>query len=327
MRCHPQSLSIAMRFTDKLAANDILVLDGALATELEKRGCDLNQSLWSAATLAQHPGMIRDVHRAYLEAGADCITSASYQASIPGFHAAGFTQQKSEELYRDSIRLAYAARDAFCQQRGVASDSLDAPLVAVSIGPFGAFLADGSEYRGRYQVADDAIQSFHEDRIALAMDELLQHTDQPLLAFETIPSLSEALALLKILSLHPRAEAWLSFSCATRSETCEGQAISQCMSELDVGDALLAVGVNCTGPELLSDLIPHFAASDRPVIAYPNAGGVYDPVTKAWQEGGLLSNSGHAFDQWVHAGAVVLGGCCRTSPEWISELVRWRAAR
>ena len=184
-----------MRFTDKLAAHDVLVLDGALATELEKRGCDLNQGLWSAAILDQHPDLIRDVHRAYLVTGADCITSASYQASMPGFHAAGFTQQKSEALYRQSLRLAYAARNAFCQERGIASDSLDAPLVAISIGPYGAFLADGSEYRGRYQISDDELARFHEDRIALALDELQQHTDQPLLAFETIPSLPEALVL------------------------------------------------------------------------------------------------------------------------------------
>jgi homocysteine S-methyltransferase len=316
-----------MRFTDKLAARDMLVLDGALSTELEKRGCDLNQSLWSAGMLDQHPDLIRDVHRVYLEAGADCITSASYQASLPGFRAAGFTQQKSEELYRQSIRLAYAARNSFCQERGIASDSLEAPLVAISIGPYGAFLADGSEYRGRYQVSDDELARFHEDRIALALDELQQHTDQPLLAFETIPSLPEALVLLKALVLHPVTEAWLSFSCATGSETCEGQAISQCMATLDAGEELVAVGVNCTRPQLLNELIPQFAVSHRPVIAYPNAGGVYDSNSKEWQAGDRLSDTPDAFDQWANAGATVLGGCCRSSPEWISELVAWRDQR
>ena len=316
-----------MRFNDKLAADGVLILDGALATELEKRGCNLNHSLWSAVVLDQHPDLIGDVHRAYLEAGADCITTASYQASIPGFRAAGFTHEKSEELYRQSIRLAYAARNSFCQERGIAPDSLEAPLVAISIGPYGAFLADGSEYRGRYQASNDELARFHEDRIELAVDELQQHTDQPLLAFETIPSLPEALTLLKTLALHPSTEAWLSFSCATRSETCEGQAISQCMSALDAGNQLVATGVNCTRPELLNELIPQFAVSNKPVIAYPNAGGVYDPHSKEWQEGDELSYTAHTFDQWASAGATVLGGCCRSSPEWISDLVAWRDKR
>ncbi len=316
-----------MRFTDKLAADGVLILDGALATELEKRGCNLNHSLWSAAILDQHPDLIGDVHRAYLDAGADCITTASYQASIPGFRAARFTQEKSEALYRLSIRLAYAARNSFCQDRGIASDSLEAPLVAISIGPYGAFLADGSEYRGRYQVSEDELARFHEDRIALAIDELQQHTDRPLLAFETIPSLPEALTLLQKLALHPSTEAWLSFSCATRSETCEGQAISHCMPALDFSNQLVAIGINCIGPELLGELIPQFAVSNRPVIAYPNAGGIYDPISKEWQKNDVLSNTAHTFDQWASAGATVLGGCCGSSPEWITELVAWRNKR
>jgi homocysteine S-methyltransferase len=123
------------------------------------------------------------------------------------------------------------------------------------------------------------------------------------------------------------SEAWLSFNCATRSETCEGQATSQCMSALDVGDELVAVGVKCTDPELPNELIPQFAASDRPMIAYPNAGGIYDSSTKTWPEDDLLSNAAHAFDQWANRGTTVLGDCCRSSPERISESVAWRATR
>ena len=121
-----------MRFTDKLAASGILILDGGLATALEVRGCDLNQSLWSAAVLDQSPQVIREVHRSYLEAGADCIATASYQASVPGFRAAGFDTRRGEALYRRSIRLAYEARDAFCKAQRIAADSLEAPLVAAS---------------------------------------------------------------------------------------------------------------------------------------------------------------------------------------------------
>ena len=316
-----------MRFTDKLAASGILILDGGLATELEVRGCDLNQSLWSAAVLDQSPQVIREVHRSYLEAGADCIATASYQASVPGFRAAGFDTRTGEALYRRSIRLAYEARDAFCKAQRIAADSLEAPLVAASIGPYGAYLADGSEYRGGYAVRPDELADFHAERIQLAVDELRSHTDHPLLAFETIPSLPEGLILAEILGRHSGVEAWLSFSCPTASATSEGQPIAECVAAVEECRGIVALGVNCTRPELLAELVTQFAAGSRPVVAYPNAGGSYDAARKEWSTDGEAIPAASVFGDWVDAGARVLGGCCRSTPEWIAALVRFRAAR
>jgi len=316
-----------MPFSEKLQANEVLVIDGALATELEARGCDLNQSLWSAVALDRHPALIRDVHRAYLTAGADCITTASYQASVPGFRAAGYDVPRSEELYRQSIRLAYETRAEFCRERQLDVDGVDAPLVATSIGPYGAYLADGSEYRGNYPVSAAELAEFHGERIALALDELKAHTDQPLLAFETIPSLEEARTLIAALAAHPGAQAWLSFSCGSPRTVCEGQSIAECLLALEAADGIVAVGANCVAPELVVDLAGQFAASGQAVIAYPNAGGSYDASTRQWSTDGSEVPGPMAFDAWSDAGARVLGGCCRTTPAWVAALVAWRGQR
>lgn len=316
-----------MDFRQKLASLDILCLDGALASELEVRGCDLNHRLWSAAILHQNPELISAVHRDYLVAGADCIASASYQASMPGFVEAGFDARAGENLYRLSIRLAFEARDEFCGSSGMRVDSQDAPLVAVSIGPYGAYLADGSEYRGGYRITDAELRSFHGERMELAMDELKQLTDRPLFAFETIPSLGEAVILTELLELHPEAQAWLAFSCNSAETVSEGQSIPSCVAALQGSPGLVALGVNCTDPSLLPELIPQLAKGSAPVISYPNSGASFDPQRKRWSESDEELPLTSDLDAWAQAGASILGGCCRTTPAWIAQLVAWREAR
>ncbi|MGK0217958.1 MAG: homocysteine S-methyltransferase [Planctomycetota bacterium] len=316
-----------MNFREKLATRGIMCLDGALASELEARGCDLNQRLWSAAILHQNPELISAVHRDYLVAGADCIASSSYQASLPGFAEAGFDAREGEGLYRLSIRLAFEARDDFCRARGVRVDSPEAPLVAVSIGPYGAYLADGSEYRGNYGISDTELRSFHAERLELAIDELGQLTDRPLLAFETIPCLGEAKILTELLNQHPEAQAWLAFSCNSTETVSEGQSITSCVAALQDSPGLVALGVNCTDPALMPELIPLLAQGNLPVISYPNSGASYDSELKLWcgPEEELPLDSD--LDAWSQAGASILGGCCRTTPAWIAQLVAWREAR
>ena len=211
---------MGLTFAERLAADRLVVLDGGLATELERRGCDLQHELWSARVLEREPEAIADVHLAYLRAGADCITTAAYQASVPGFCAAGHPAARAERLYRSSVRIAYEAQQAFCRERGMRADDVCAPLVAMSIGSYGAFLADGSEFGGGYADDEAHVRAFHRERLALAVDELRRWTDAPLLAFETVPSLGEAVMLVELLAEHPGVSAWLSFSCSDGAHTC-----------------------------------------------------------------------------------------------------------
>ena len=308
---------------DKLSDQDFVVLDGGLATQLERRGCDLRHRLWSARVLSERPDAIRDVHLAYLRAGADCVTTAAYQASVPGFVRAGHAPAAAEQLYRSSVRLAFEARRAWCQERGLREDDRAAPVVAMSIGSYGAYLADGSEYRGRYAASATVVRAFHRERLALAVDELRQWTEQPLLAFETVPSLGEAEVLVELLAEHPGVAAWLSFSCAGSRQTAEGQPLAQCARRLAASPQLVAVGVNCTPARDVSALLEALANREIPVIAYPNGGGDYDAVAKRWV-GGDAEPGAVEFDDWLRRGARGIGGCCRTTPESISRLVAFR---
>ena len=249
------------------------MLDGGLATELEARGHDLSDRLWSARLLLTDPAAIEDVHLAYYGAGAQVATTASYQASVKGFAAAGIDRAGALELIALSVALARRARDRH-RAETTADDRL--LLVAGSVGPYGAMLADGSEYRGDYDPGPAALADFHRPRI-----EALIEAGADLLAFETIPTIREAEVLVRLLD-EVAIPAWLSFSCRDAATTSAGEPIADAMA---LGDhpRLVAVGVNCTAPRHLPALLAAAAeATDRPRIAYPNGGDRWDATTRRW---------------------------------------------
>ena len=164
-------------FTALLAAQPFVLLDGAMATELEARGCDLADSLWSAKVLLENPQLIRDVHLDYFRAGAQVAITASYQATPAGFAARGLDDAQSRALIGKSVELARKAREAYLAENPQAGTL----LVAGSVGPYGAFLADGSEYRGDYQRSAAEFQVFHRPRVEALLD-----AGADLLACETL---------------------------------------------------------------------------------------------------------------------------------------------
>lgn len=296
--------------------NKVLVLDGAFATELEKHGCDLKDELWSAKVLIDSPQLIQQVHRDYLAAGADCIESSGYQATVQGFVQKGYTAAESEELMRKSVRLAVEVRDAFIAEADFQASGRKKPFVAASVGPYGAYLADGSEYRGHYGVTEAELVSFHEPRIALFGSE---HPD--IFACETIPCLEEAKALVTVLAKQA-IPAWISFSCKDKVHTCGDDLLRDCAAFLETADCVSAIGINCTDPAYVAALIGEIRkGSAKPIVVYPNTGEKYDPVSKQWY------GTAEAFDayakEWAAAGAAMIGGCCRTSPDNIQRIASW----
>lgn len=310
-------------FAPFLRERDVAVLDGGLATALEDRGHRLDTRLWSAKLLVDEPDVIRSVHRAYLQAGADCITTASYQASFPGFTEAGLTDAEAVELFVRSSELALMERDAF-----VASEKEGAgrrPLVAASVGPFGAHLADGSEYDGRYGVSPAELDRFHRRRF-----ELLASTGVDVMGCETIPSADEAGVLLDIHAGRPNGTwAWISFVCRDGERLCDGAPFEEAVALVDGCERIAAVGVNCTAPRHVPELVARArSVTDLPLIAYPNSGERYDAATGSWR-GPANGEGAPSIDAWlsgvlraVDAGATVVGGCCRIGPRAISELRR-----
>lgn len=292
-----------------------LILDGGLATELERRGCDLRDALWSARLLMDDPDVIRQVHLDYYWAGADCCTSASYQATIPGFVRRDMTAEAARELIALSVRLVVEARDAFWAVEQNHARRLR-PIVAASVGPYGAYLADGSEYTGAYDLDEDGLLDFHVERW-----KILTGSATDIMACETIPSLAEARALLRLLEDTPDVYAWFSFSCRDGEHISDGTPIAECARILSGQERVAAVGINCTPPRYIPDLIRAVSAvTDKPIVVYPNSGETYDPVSKRWLGESMPSEFGTYSREWRKLGAGLIGGCCRTTPQHIRQI-------
>jgi homocysteine S-methyltransferase len=286
-----------------------------LATELEKRGHDLDHPLWSARLLLKDPYEIRSVHRSYLEAGADCIISSSYQATIPGLISEGLSEKDAKDLIKKTVTIACDARDDFLSR--TTDRKRIRPLVAASIGPYGAYLADGSEYKGDYFLTSKKLKDFHQPRL-----ELLTQTSADLIACETIPTIREAEALKELLDDTPGVQAWMSFSCKDEIHLSDGTPIEECVSLLEESKGLIALGINCTAPNHILSLISRIAQckSSKKIIVYPNSGEQFDPNQKKWLDTQSTYDFSKLALKWYNAGARMIGGCCRTGPDHIAAI-------
>ena len=300
---------------ERLAVQDVIVLDGAFATELEARGFSVNDALWSAKALFERPDLVREVHLDYLRAGADVVTSASYQATVEGFMKRGFSKEEAAALIQKSIQLAQEACDLYLAER---EENGRVPFVAASVGPYGAYLADGSEYRGDYGIDEDALVVFHAERLALLAEE-----KPDLLACETLPCLVEARAIVRALREREiRIPAWFSFSCRDAAHISDGMEIAVCARWLDTVPEAAAIGLNCTAPQYVESLIGEIRReTTKPIVVYPNSGETYDASDKSWH--GAAEDFGTIARRWRTAGARLIGGCCRTTPREIADIAAW----
>ena len=289
-----------------------MLLDGGLSNELGKQGCNLNQKLWSAKMLETTPETIIKAHLAYLNAGAQCIITSSYQASIPGFMAIGYDRATAETYLLKSVQLAEAAIKRFMTS-GV---NRAKPFIAASIGPYGAYLADGSEYHGNYGVSDKKLRAFHISRIRV-----LDCSNADFFACETIPSFQEAKVLAEILK-ETKKSAWMSFSCKDEHHLNDGTNIEECAAFFAKHPRVFAIGVNCTAPKYISGLIKSLKerSGTKKIVVYPNSGEAYNAESKTWV--GLADPNLFAAmaKEWLELGSDILGGCCRIGPEHIKSI-------
>lgn len=298
-----------------------LIVDGALATELEHRGYDLKHELWSAKILLEQPEAIQQLHYDYFKAGADCAITASYQATVAGFMKRGLNENEAIALIQKSVKLAIAARDEFWKEEANRAGR-SKPFVAASVGPFGAFLADGSEYRGNYGLTEKELMDFHRPRM-----QALIEAGADILACETIPCLIEAQALVKLLGEFQSIHAWISFSCRDEAHICEGDPLEDCVRQIEASPHVAAVGINCTSPKYIPALIREAGkATAKPIIVYPNSGEHYDATKSDWDGQPVYESFGEEAREWYNAGARLIGGCCRTTPEDIQAIANWARA-
>jgi homocysteine S-methyltransferase len=307
----------------ELVSSGPVVLDGGLATELERRGHDLSDELWSARLLRDDPGAIEDVHLAYFRAGAQVAITASYQASFEGFATAGIGPDETAALLRSSVELADRARRARVAELEAAGEPAPVLLVAASVGPYGAMLAGGQEYEGNYGLSRAELRDFHRPRLR----ELVA-AGPDLVAFETIPSVLEAEALVDLLDELPDARAWLSFSCRDGLRTSEGQPIEDAVAIAGRSARVIATGVNCTAPAFVESLLARArSAVDRPLVAYPNDGRLWDGAHRRRLGPGADGFPAPTVRRWLDLGARLVGGCCGIGPDGIRSLAQVAAGR
>ncbi|MGR6973478.1 homocysteine S-methyltransferase [Streptomyces cynarae] len=291
-----------------------LVLDGGMSNQLESAGHDLSDELWSARLLAERPQAITEAHLAYYEAGADVAITSSYQATFEGFAKRGIDRDRAAALLSLSVELA---REAAAQAR---EKGVTRPLwVAASVGPYGAMLADGSEYRGRYGLTVAELEAFHRPRL-----EVLAAAGPDVLALETIPDTDEATALLRAVR-GLGVPAWLSYS-VSGDRTRAGQPLQEAFALAAEAEEVIAVGVNCCAPEDVDGAIATAArVTGKPVVVYPNSGESWDAEARAWDGRSTFTTS--EVTGWREAGARLIGGCCRVGPEGIAGIAGALAAR
>ncbi len=292
------------------------ILDGGLGTELERAGHDLTDALWSARLLLDNPAAIATVHRAYFDAGADIVSTATYQASVPGFAARGLSAAETNALFVRAVEIARGAEQAHHAERATAGLPPRTTQVAGSLGPYGATLADGSEFHGNYGLSEDDLFDFHRERIAA-----MWAAGPDVLACETTPSLLEARAIVRALRLVPDARAWISFQCRDEAHTAFGDPIADVARLLDLEPQVVAIGTNCVPPERVAPLARAIRAETaKPIVAYPNSGERWNAVTRGWDG----AADGRRLVDWASinadAGVTWMGGCCRTTPADIAAL-------
>ncbi|WP_326703022.1 homocysteine S-methyltransferase [Streptomyces cyaneofuscatus] len=291
---------------EALAEGPVL-LDGGLSNQLEAQGCDLSDALWSARLLAEAPEQVEAAHLAYLRAGAQVLITASYQATFEGFGRHGIGPERTGALLARSVELARRAAGAARR-----ADPEREIWVAASVGPYGAMLADGSEYRGRYALTVRELERFHRPRVAA-----LAEAGPDVLALETVPDVDEAEAVVRVAE-EAGLPLWLSYSVAG-GRTRAGQPLEEAFAVAAGREAVVAVGVNCCDPAEAEEAVRvAVEVTGKPAVVYPNSGESWDAEGRRWT--GASTFDPVRVRAWTGAGARLVGGCCRVGPDRIREL-------
>ena len=292
-----------------MTESKVLVLDGAAGSYLEAMNVPLHPKLWSSGALMNKEGQmaIRDLHRAYLDAGADVITSVTYQASVAGFQEAGLSEKDSYNLIKLGISLAQEEAKLYGPDK----------LVAAGFGPYGAYLCEGQEYTGDYKsIHKSTLRDFWLPRINAALEKRPDY-----ILFETIPNLDELEVIVNDLTPLCKAQGipvWVSLSIKIEEGDVKLADGTDLHELTDMVDRISLIGANCFDAHRINLILGKFQQLKMPLIFYPNHGEVYDGITKTWTRSDTVEcfNS-DMIRNMIECGTLVIGGCCNTTPDTI----------
>ena len=299
-----------MTFQQWINEQDIVILDGSMSRLLEEQGLEINHRLWTALALVEQPEAIYQVHKQYFDAGANVAITASYQATVKSFEDVGYSEKQAIAYIERSVTLAKKAKQD--------SKGGQAKWIAGSIGPYGAYLSDGSEYTGAYQISDYELKDFHEERI-----KALIASGVDILAIETIPRLDELRVILNIIAVI-NFPVWVSISLKDTAHLANGDSLADFQQLVEQDQNVIAYGINCVSPQLVAPVIENLSvAATKPLVAYPNSGAIFDAVTKTWSEE-ISVEQVFSTDArcWHQKGAKLIGGCCCSTEHDIARLAR-----
>ena len=299
-----------MRFQQWIKDQDVVILDGSMSRLLEEQGLEINHRLWTALALIDQPEAVYQVHKQYFDAGANVAITASYQATVKSFADVGYSEEQAIDFIKHSVTLAQRAKQD--------SKGDQAKWLAGSIGPYGAYLSDGSEYTGAYQLSSPDMKTFHESRI-----KTLIASGVDVLAIETIPRLDELRVILDIVSAI-NFPVWVSVSLKDTAHLANGDNLADFQQLVEQDQNVIAYGINCVSPQLVVPVIETLSvAATKPLVAYPNSGAIFDAVSKTWSEE-ISVEQVFSTDAkcWHQKGAKLIGGCCCSTAEDIARLAR-----
>ncbi len=299
-----------MTFQQWINEQDIVILDGSMSRLLEEQGLEINHRLWTALALVEQPEAIYQVHKQYFDAGANVAITASYQATVKSFEDVGYSEKQAIAYIERSVTLAKKAKQD--------SKGGQAKWIAGSIGPYGAYLSDGAEYTGAYQISDYELKDFHEERI-----KALIASGVDVLAIETIPRLDELRVILNIIAVI-NFPVWVSISLKDTAHLANGDSLADFQQLVEQDQNVIAYGINCVSPQLVAPVIENLSvAATKPLVAYPNSGAIFDAVTKTWSEE-ISVEQVFSTDArcWHQKGAKLIGGCCCSTEHDIARLAR-----
>ncbi|MEJ6348901.1 homocysteine S-methyltransferase [Holzapfeliella sp. He02] len=287
-----------------------IVIDGAMSLGLEERQVNLNNKLWTASAIDYYPEKIKDVHQAYFDAGANIAIVSTYQASVQGYLDQGYSVDQAKTLIKRAVQLADEARQA--------SDSTQPKFLAGAVGPYGAYLADGSEYRGDYALSDEAYREFHRDRLDVLIAEGCD-----LLAIETMPNYQEIKVILELLKELPEISVWVTCTLKDAKTLSDGTPFEQVQALLEENNQVIAYGANCIAPELVTSFLKQVQpTAQKDLVIYPNSGASYSPEVKEWDKAPHSQQTFNTYTkQWHEQGAKWIGGCCCTSEPEVRAIV------